>query len=220
MRLIFVRHGQTPSNVIGALDTAVPGPGLTELGYEQAEAVPAALAEYDIDLLYASVQKRAQLTAAPLASARGLEVLVREGLREIAAGELEMKSDWDSVLQYHETSFGWAAGDLERRMPGGENGYEALGRFDEVVAEAVESARDAAAFVAHGQIIRTWVAARARNVTTGFAEKTVLHNTGVVVVEGDPVTGWNALAWSGAAIGGPRVDEPTATTGPGGERMP
>ena len=27
MRLILIRHGQTPANVLGALDTAVPGPG-------------------------------------------------------------------------------------------------------------------------------------------------------------------------------------------------
>ena len=32
MRLLLIRHGQTPSNVLGLLDTAVPGPGLTDLG--------------------------------------------------------------------------------------------------------------------------------------------------------------------------------------------
>ena len=36
-RLHLVRHGQTPSNVAGALDTALPGAPLTELGREQAE---------------------------------------------------------------------------------------------------------------------------------------------------------------------------------------
>ena len=32
MRLILVRHGQTPSNIERLLDTGAPGPGLTELG--------------------------------------------------------------------------------------------------------------------------------------------------------------------------------------------
>ena len=30
MRILFVRHGQTPANVRGLLDTAAPGPGLTK----------------------------------------------------------------------------------------------------------------------------------------------------------------------------------------------
>lgn len=71
MRLLLVRHGQTPSNVRFLLDTAVPGPGLTELGERQAAALPEALAGEDIDALYASTLTRAQLTAAPLAGARG-----------------------------------------------------------------------------------------------------------------------------------------------------
>ena len=32
MRVVLIRHGQTPSNVLGLLDTAVPGPDLTDLG--------------------------------------------------------------------------------------------------------------------------------------------------------------------------------------------
>ena len=39
MRLTLVRHGQTPSNVLGLLDTAPPGPGLTDLGQLQAASV-------------------------------------------------------------------------------------------------------------------------------------------------------------------------------------
>jgi release factor glutamine methyltransferase len=38
VRLLLIRHGQTPSNVLGLLDTAPPGPGLTDLGVEQAAA--------------------------------------------------------------------------------------------------------------------------------------------------------------------------------------
>lgn len=32
MRLLLIRHGETPTNVGYLLDTAVPGPGLTEIG--------------------------------------------------------------------------------------------------------------------------------------------------------------------------------------------
>ena len=45
MRLLLIRHGQTPSNLKFLLDTAVPGAALTELGERQAAALPEALAE-------------------------------------------------------------------------------------------------------------------------------------------------------------------------------
>lgn len=139
MRLLLIRHGQTPSNVKYLLDTAVPGPGLTELGERQAAELPEALAGEAIDVLYASTLIRTQLTAAPLAGARGLDVPVRDGIREVAAGDLEMRGDPEAAHTYMTTLFAWAAGDTELRMPGGENGVEALGRFDAVVAEAAGS---------------------------------------------------------------------------------
>ncbi len=67
MRLLLIRHGQTPANVHGILDAEVPGPGLTELGQRQAEALPTALADRGIERLFVSSMLRTQLTAAPLA---------------------------------------------------------------------------------------------------------------------------------------------------------
>ncbi len=89
MRLILVRHGQTPANVDGILESTVPGPGLTALGHEQAEALVEALADEKIDAIFVSSMIRTHLTAAPLVAARGLEPAVRDGLREIAAGDVE-----------------------------------------------------------------------------------------------------------------------------------
>lgn len=87
MKLWLIRHGQTPSNVLGLLDTAVPGPGLTDLGLEQAAAIPDALRDQQLSTVFASSQTRAQLTAAPLAADRKLPVQVRPGLREVSAGD-------------------------------------------------------------------------------------------------------------------------------------
>ncbi len=216
MRLLMIRHGQTPSNLIGALDTLVPGPGLTELGVSQAAALPAALADESIGAVYASVQTRARLTAAPLAESLGLPVLVRDGLREISAGDLEMNNDRDSIDLYHEVSFGWADGKLERRMPGGENGFEVYDRFGGVVQEAADGGEETVALVAHGQVLRSWVAAHTDNVSVEYAAANLLHNTGVIVAEGSPADGWTVLTWMGQAIGGPLVDE-GAATGPAGE---
>lgn len=216
MRLLLIRHGQTPSNVLGALDTLVPGPGLTALGHEQAAAIPDALAGEAVDALYASVQTRAQLTISPLAEALGLPVAVRDGLREVSAGSLEMNSDRASVDRYHDVAFGWAAGRLDERMPGGESGTEVFGRFDAVMDEIAASGAHTVACVSHGQMIRAWTAARAGNISVEFAARHELHNTGVVALEGSPEDGWTVLSWMGLAVGGGSVDE-GLETGPGGE---
>ena len=228
MRLILIRHGQTPSNVLNLLDTSVPGPELTELGQRQAQAVPAALAAVlpgeRIGALFASTQIRAQQTAAPLAEALGLDLQVREGIREIAAGELEMKGDPPSVIAYLSTARSWLQGKLDVRMPGGDTGTEVLARFDQVVREAQENSDDGTvAMVSHGAMIRTWAGCRARNIDPLRPERYELSNTGIVVLEGSMEPGlagqdhgrsWKILEWmsqaAGAGLADPESDGPTA----------
>ncbi|MEI7029974.1 histidine phosphatase family protein [Streptomyces pratensis] len=223
MRLLLIRHGQTPSNVGHFLDTAWPGPGLTELGRRQAAALPTALAGEDIGALYASTLTRTQLTAAPLADERGLEVRIRDGIRELSAGDLEMRADEEAIREYLTTAFAWCAGNASRRMPGGETGVEALSRFDAVVAEAARlgtsGASSTVALVSHGAAIRVWAAARARNVTVEFAAEHRLDNTGVVVVEGMPDAGWTALSWAGAVVP-PVAASGAVDAGPAGRALP
>ncbi|MFG2679725.1 histidine phosphatase family protein [Streptomyces sp. NPDC048392] len=218
MRLLLIRHGQTPSNLKHLLDTAEPGPGLTSLGQEQAAALPDALASEEIDALYASTLVRTRLTAAPLASATGLEVRVRAGIRELAAGDLEMRGDDEAAHTYMHTAFAWSAGDVGLRMPGGENGVEALARFDAVVAEAHEGGAETAALVSHGAVIRMWVAARADNVDVVHAARHPLANTGVVILTGSPDEGWRVLLWEGESLGPlphtPDPDDPTGAAMP------
>ncbi|MFI8242712.1 histidine phosphatase family protein [Streptomyces sp. NPDC085866] len=211
MRLLLIRHGQTPSNLDHLLDTAVPGPGLTPLGEAQAAALPAALADEDIDALYASTLTRTQLTAAPLAAARALGVIVRDGIREITAGDLEMvPGDSPEGERYMRTVFAWAAGDTTLRIPGGENGEEVLARYDAVIAEAAASGAGSVAMISHGAAIRMWTAARADNVDVAFAAARPLENTGVVILEGSPSDGFKALSWAGATV------EPVGEGGPAG----
>lgn len=209
MKLLLIRHGQTPSNVLGLLDTAVPGPGLTDLGIEQAAAIPAALAGRDLHAVFASTQSRAQLTARPLVAACGLGLQIRSGIREIAAGDLEMRGDEEAIRVYLGVVFGWLEGDTERRMPGGENAVEALSRFDAVVQEAAAAvpADGTAVLVSHGAAIRLWASARSVNLGPTFGAAHGLGNTGVVELAGDAEGGWRTLSWSGVALGGPDLDD-------------
>ncbi len=216
MRLLLVRHGQTPSNVGHHLDTAEPGADLTDFGRAQAQAVPAALAGEEIAAIYVSNLVRTQQTAAPLAAARGLESRIRTGLREIEAGDLEMRNDRASLEAYIDQVFGWER-DLDARMPGAETGRQVLDRFDAVVAEAAAEFADATVvFVAHGAVIRMWAASRADNIDLDFASNRPLENTAMVALESTAGGGWTVDCWTSTALGGSELTD-VRHTGPGGE---
>ncbi|MRK03182.1 MULTISPECIES: histidine phosphatase family protein [Aeromicrobium] len=200
MRLILIRHGQTPANVAGVLESTVPGPGLTDLGQEQAEELVDALSGDTIDAIFVSSMVRTHLTAAPLAAARGIEPIVRPGLREISAGDVEGNTDAESVHQYVSTLLTWCGGHLDVRMPGAETGEEVIARFDEVVAEAEALGVGTVALVSHGAIIRAWCATRTLNVDLEFVSTHYVVNTGIVVVEGSSRLGWEVSAWLGQSV--------------------
>ncbi|WP_374121968.1 histidine phosphatase family protein [Frankia sp. AiPa1] len=210
MRLMLLRHGQTPSNLAGALDTARPGAELTALGHAQARAVPDALRGEPISAIYASALVRTQLTAAPLAGARGLRVAVTEGVEEIAAGDLEMRSDRAAVMTYLDVTHSWIHGDLKRVMPGGHDGRAFVAGYDAAIANiaATHDEQDTVLVVSHGAAIRAWVAIRARGI--GSAEDRWLENTGMVTLDGDPVAGWDLAAWRAEPLGGSAPPAATA----------
>jgi len=213
MRLLLIRHGQTPANVRGELDTAAPGPALTDLGRAQAAAVPDALAAERIDGIYASRLVRTQQTAAPLARVRGeMHRVVLPGVHEIEAGDLEGRTDEEAVRAYLDAVWAWAAGELDVRMPGGGDGHEFYGRFDADLARvAAEHDPDATVAVfSHGAAIRVWTAARATNIPRDLPGRRHLDNTGVVALTGSPRDGWLLTHWAGEPIGGTALNDPTA----------
>lgn len=200
MRLLLVRHGQTSSNVGHHLDTATPGADLTPLGRRQAEALVPVLVGRGVDRVYASTLVRTQATAVPLAAALGLDVQVRAGLREVSAGSLEMACDHASVTAYLAAVLRWGTGDLAACVPGGEDGTQALGRFDEVVEE-VAARHGTAVVVSHGAIIRAWVAARCADVGPEAVATRELANTGAVTLTGAPGR-WRLEEWHTQPLGG------------------
>lgn len=209
MRLLLIRHGQTQDNVEGNIGTAVPGPPLTELGQQQAAAIPAALADEQIDAIYASTLQRAQLTARPLADALGLPVQVIEGIHEIIGGELEGKSDKDSIRAYMGTIFAWWQ-DFAARIPGGEDGTEFYGRFTGAINRIAAEHTGTVVVVSHGAAIRTWASWTSENVDAAFSRVHDLPNTAMVIVEGSPEAGWVTTHWAGEPVGGAALEDTTA----------
>ena len=210
MRLLLIRHGQTPGNVLGQLDTAFPGPGLTELGERQAAALPLSLGNQDITAIYVSTLIRTQLTAAPLAQALSLEPIVLDGIQEIDAGSLEKRTDHEAHHIYMNTVFDWPEGKLDVRMPGAGDGHEFFDRYDAAIAKVVAAGDETAVVVSHGAAIRCWAGSRATDVDRDFAATHQLQNTGIVVLEGDPESGWRLLHWDQSPVGGLALADRTA----------
>ncbi|MCA5894278.1 histidine phosphatase family protein [Isoptericola sp. NEAU-Y5] len=216
MRLLLLRHGQTPANVAGLLDTGAPGPALTAVGERQAAAVPLALRDRPIGALAVSSLLRTSLTVAPLAHDRGVRPLMLAGLNEIEAGDLEMSADHADHYVYLGTVFAWARGEHDRRMPGGPDGRAFLGRFDRAVERLAGLGEDVVLAVSHGAAIRSWASARVRGLDVDEVEHTPLANTGLIEAEGDPDAGWRLVDWQREPVGGAHL-EPVVADDPTGE---
>ena len=207
-----MRHGQTHGNVAGALDTAMPGLDLTDLGREQAETAVRPLADHGVEQVYVSRLVRTHQTAAPLAGHHDISPVQLPGIHEITAGQYEMATSREAVMGYLSTVQHWVTGDLDVRMPGGETGSEFLERYDADVEQIVGSGARRVLLVSHGAAIRTWVASRVPGVADMPEARQPLHNTGVITVEGHPSTGWRLVDWHATPIGG--LLDPVAVVDP------
>jgi len=192
VRVFLVRHGQTVNNVERLLDTAYPGASLTELGRSQASGLVDTFRDHPIDAIYVSDLIRTHETATPLAQARGLDLHVREGIREIQAGDYEMSPDFDDYIRI---IVGWLSGRQDVRMPGAETGHEVLSRFDGVVEEAYAVGHDTVVLISHGAVIRTWAMSRAHNLAPEVMRTVSMDNTVVVELHGAPDQGWRVVRW-------------------------
>jgi probable phosphoglycerate mutase len=210
MRLLLLRHGQTHGNTAGALDTAPPGLDLTDLGRRQAEAAARAIVEDGLDAIFVSPLVRTHQTAEPFVELVGVEPCVLEGIREISAGDFEMKDDHDSILGYIGTVADWIEERYDTRMPGGETGHEFLERYDAAVAEIAErlaaSDGDRAVLISHGAAMRTWISARVPGVEAHAKATDPLHNTACIEIAGHPESGWEIVAWHSDPVGGCQAD--------------
>ena len=126
----MVRHGQpewTPGGI------CVDDPGLTELGWEQAERIGATLAKESFDFVYVSPLKRAQQTASPIVERLEPEPHTLPWLAELGHRSLEGRPEVEA-----EEYFAALTGrDLECWWDGPPGG-ESFHRFDRRVRTGIE----------------------------------------------------------------------------------
>lgn len=99
--MILLRHGQSEFNLHFSrtrIDPGIEDPKLTPLGHEQAEQAAVALAGAGLRRIVVSPYTRALQTAAPIARALGLPVIVTDAVRERYAFACDIGSHRSSLV--------------------------------------------------------------------------------------------------------------------------
>jgi probable phosphoglycerate mutase len=127
LSLYLVRHGQTDFSLANKFCGSIDPP-LNATGLKMAEALGAKYGGEGWAGIYASPRLRARQTAEPTASRAGLEILVEDGLREIAYGEWEGRSEAEVEADDAERFHAWAAHPALVAPPGGETAVQIAAR--------------------------------------------------------------------------------------------
>lgn len=187
MKLYFIRHGQSEANVQKIISNRGYTHGLTDLGFQQAQALTERFKDIKIERIFTSPLMRAVQTAEVLATSQGLEYTITDALREFDCGVYEGKSDADSWAQLNGVWVEWMEhGNFDQRLEGGECFHDIQARVTSLVDAVVAEYSDTDAnivFVAHGGTLRAALSQILTNVDITFAYKQGLLNTGVVVAE-------------------------------------
>ena len=159
--LIFVRHGETQTNVAGTWQ-GWSDPPLNSTGRAQAEATADRLAaeSTQIGALYTSPLRRALRTAQTIGEHLALEPRLVEQLKEIHFGDLEGITVKQMENEYPELYRRWQdKTDLSFQWPGGERRGDFFGRAADACKHICQRhVIDTVVIVAHGGTIRACLA--------------------------------------------------------------
>ncbi len=132
--LYFLRHGETQASrtggYCGELDV-----DLTPEGRQMAEDFSAAYKSSLWTAVYCSPLHRTRDTARPLCEAVGLEMQLRDGLKEIAYGQWEGMTPEEVNHRFHDEYVRWLADPGWNSPTGGERGVDIARRSSGVLEE-------------------------------------------------------------------------------------
>jgi broad specificity phosphatase PhoE len=162
MRQYLVRHGESVSNLEGRVQGQADVE-LSDSGHAQARQVAAwsrALAEaaaeggsLTIGEIWSSPLKRARETAAVIAAAVGLPVMVEERLCELHAGIFQGHLWADLEAAFPEEVARWRSGDVHYVIPGGESRAQLAARGRAALETLAARDTPGMIVVAHGGVL-------------------------------------------------------------------
>lgn len=134
LNLYLMRHGETQASRSGAY-TGSTDVELTAAGLAMAEAFAAAYRHLPWQAVFCSPLKRAVATATPFCQATGLEMQIRDGLKEMRFGDWEGQSFEAVQTQFSEDYYNWMTEPAWNPPTGGETGVQVASRAAAVIAE-------------------------------------------------------------------------------------
>lgn len=158
LTLYFLRHGQTSASRANAFCGSID-PELTAEGEEMAREFAEAYKQTKWAAIFGSPMKRTRATAGPLCEAVGMEMQVRDGLKEINYGDWEGKSVEEVSKQYHDEHIKWLADPGWNAPTKGERAVAIAHRVLQVIEEIKKGYPDGnVLIVSHKATIRIAVA--------------------------------------------------------------
>jgi broad specificity phosphatase PhoE len=134
LTLYFLRHGETQASQTGGY-CGVLDVDLTPQGHRMAEEFAAAYESLPWAAVFCSPLRRSMDTARPLCDAVGLEMQLRDGLKEIAYGQWEGKTPEEVNRRFHDEYVSWLADAGWNAPTGGERGVDVARRSSGVLEE-------------------------------------------------------------------------------------
>lgn len=137
LTLYFLRHGETTYSQTGGYCGDID-PELTENGLKMAEQFAMTYAKLPWEAVYVSPMKRTIATAKPLCDAAGIQMQLREGLREIKYGQWEGLTVETVSQKYHDDYVRWLTEPAWNPPTGGETAVQIASRASLAIAEIEE----------------------------------------------------------------------------------
>lgn len=134
LTIFFLRHGETlASKTDGFCGTSEVE--LTTEGEIMAKDFAVAYSNVPWKAIFCSPMRRTVATAKPLCDLVGMEMQLRDGLKEIAFGEWEGKTPAQVNLEYHDRYVRWQSEPGWNSPPGGERAIDVARRTSPVIEE-------------------------------------------------------------------------------------
>lgn len=152
MWLYCIRHGESVYNAAGRIQGQADIP-LSPRGVAQSAALADALAEAQLEAIYASPLVRAAETARPIAERLGLPLVFDDRLREIHAGIFQGLLWSEIEIRHPLEAAQWQAHDPQFVIPGGESRGALANRGQAALQAIREAGHRRAAVVSHGGLL-------------------------------------------------------------------
>lgn len=194
-RLFVARHGDAEYSGAARV-MSDEGGRLSPRGRAQVGALADSLRDENLAAVASSTLSRAVESAKVAARRLDLPHSRLPGLDEIGVGECAGRPYGDTC--YRGPYDRWTAGDLEARVPGGEDGHEVLARFRDSLDELADTHRGESVLVfTHGSIMALAVLALTDSVPHGARSARYLPNARPALIEADS-DGLRLITWPGA----------------------